>query len=95
MSEVKTSMRGALGLGRSVAVSTTGGGVCVGPTIEVGLGPPVGLARGSVGVAVSVGARRGVTEARGDAVTDGVTAAVGITGSRTPPQPASRTPNST
>lgn len=86
-SDVKNSIRGALGFWLRVGVGWSGAGVLVGPNSGVGDGPPVGDMGIRVGVMVGVAFGPGVRE--GDGVKVGVTVggSVGTTCMAVAPQP--------
>lgn len=86
-SDVKNSIRGALGLMTRVGVGRFGRGVLVGPKIEVGDGPPVGEPITGVGVIVGEISKPGVREAVGVNVGVKVGMSVGITCTAVAPHP--------
>lgn len=86
-SDVKNSMRGALGFSTRVGVGSSGAGVRVGPNSDVGDGPPVGDTGMGVGVIVGVSLIPGVRDGEGVKVGVLVGGSVGMICTAVAPQP--------
>jgi hypothetical protein len=90
VSEVKNSMRGALGLRTRVGVGSSSAGVLVAPKMEVGDGPPAIEAGVRVGAKVGEPLKPGVRVAVSVDVGVMVGRLVGITWTAVPSQAARR-----